>query len=109
MGERENVVDFTVPFYDVVGFQILMKRWESEPHIARFAILVGKDVWWSLVLGAITYGVVLWTFDKWSPYSYQETTEILEIPILDYFCKILVCCAQPKTYALILIILSHWA
>ena len=26
MAERENVIDFTVPFYDVVGITILMKK-----------------------------------------------------------------------------------
>ncbi len=26
MAERENVIDFTVPYYDLVGISILMKK-----------------------------------------------------------------------------------
>jgi len=26
MAERENVIDFTVPYYDLVGITILMKK-----------------------------------------------------------------------------------
>ena len=30
MAERENVVDFTVPYYDLVGISILMKKPEVK-------------------------------------------------------------------------------
>jgi glutamate receptor, ionotropic, invertebrate len=36
LAERENDIDFTVPFYDLVGLSILMKRSEVETSLFKF-------------------------------------------------------------------------
>lgn len=36
MAERENDIDFTVPYYDLVGTTILMKRNEVEYSLFKF-------------------------------------------------------------------------
>lgn len=35
MAERESVVDFTVPYYDLVGVSILMKKSASRSHLFK--------------------------------------------------------------------------
>lgn len=35
MAEREGVVDFTVPYYDLVGVSILMKKSASRSHLFK--------------------------------------------------------------------------
>lgn len=44
MAEREAVVDFTVPFYDVVGISILMKH-SGKSQWAHFIEILNKEVW----------------------------------------------------------------
>jgi glutamate receptor, ionotropic, invertebrate len=41
MAERENVIDFTVPYYDLVGISILMKKPKVRINI-YFKKLINK-------------------------------------------------------------------
>ena len=56
MAERENVVDFTVPYYDLVGITIMMKKpkvWTASSQT------IPSDLnfqWWKLSLDASTKG-----------------------------------------------------
>lgn len=45
MAERENVVDFTVPYYDLVGISILMKKPKIPTSLFKFLSVLEKDVW----------------------------------------------------------------
>lgn len=45
MAERENVVDFTVPFYDLVGISILMKKPMIPTSLFKFLSVLEKEVW----------------------------------------------------------------
>ncbi|CAD6185138.1 unnamed protein product [Caenorhabditis auriculariae] len=65
MAERENDVDFTVPYYDLVGTTILMKK----------ADVLEWPVWLCIVAAYLFTSVLLWTFDKFSPYSYSNNRE----------------------------------
>lgn len=51
MAERENVVDFTVPYYDLVGITILMKLPRPPTSLFKFLTVLENDVWAS-ILGA---------------------------------------------------------
>lgn len=51
MAERENVVDFTVPYYDLVGITILMKKTKQEPALFKF-LSVLEDAVWGCILAA---------------------------------------------------------
>ena len=35
MAERENVIDFTVPYYDLVGITILMKKPKAKTQLFK--------------------------------------------------------------------------
>lgn len=45
MAERENVVDFTVPYYDLVGITILMKKPKTPTSLFKFLTVLENDVW----------------------------------------------------------------
>ena len=62
--EREQVIDFTVPFYDPVGFSILMKKFKKESSLFKFKGVVDDTVW-GLILGTyFVISVLLWVFDR---------------------------------------------
>lgn len=45
MAERENVIDFTVPYYDLVGITILMRLPKAETSLFKFLTVLENDVW----------------------------------------------------------------
>lgn len=51
MAERESVVDFTVPYYDLVGISILMKKPKATTSLFKFLTVLENDVW-MCILGA---------------------------------------------------------
>lgn len=51
MAERENVVDFTVPYYDLVGITILMKQPQQPTSLFKFLNVLEMEVW-LCILGA---------------------------------------------------------
>ncbi|ODM93591.1 Glutamate receptor ionotropic, kainate 2 [Orchesella cincta] len=66
MAERESVVDFTVPYYDLVGISILMRKPKTQTSLFKFLTVLENDVF------------LMWVFDRWSPYSYQNNREKYE-------------------------------
>ncbi|CAD5215980.1 unnamed protein product [Bursaphelenchus okinawaensis] len=75
IAERETQIDFTVPFYDLVGTTILMKRDEIEYSLFKFLMVLEWPVW-LCILGAYLFtSILLWIFDKFSPYSYTNNRE----------------------------------
>ncbi|XP_032516645.2 ionotropic receptor 25a [Danaus plexippus] len=75
MAERENVVDFTVPYYDLVGITILMKLPRTPTSLFKFLTVLENDVWLSILAAYFFTSFLMWVFDKWSPYSYQNNRE----------------------------------
>jgi glutamate receptor, ionotropic, invertebrate len=51
MAERETVIDFTVPYYDLVGITILMQQPHQEPSLFKFLTVLETNVW-LCILGA---------------------------------------------------------
>lgn len=97
MAERENVIDFTVPYYDLVGISILMAKPQVSTSLFKFLTVLENDVW-GCILAAYFFtrlnlrhhkflpfhyafklflfiSILLWIFDRWSPYSYQNNKE----------------------------------
>uniref|UniRef100_A0A915EJ00 Ionotropic glutamate receptor C-terminal domain-containing protein n=1 Tax=Ditylenchus dipsaci TaxID=166011 RepID=A0A915EJ00_9BILA len=87
--ERENDIDFTVPFYDLVGTTILMKRTDVEYSMFKFLKVLEWPVW-LCILGAYLFtSILLYVFDKFSPYSYTNNKEkyadeVEKRPILEH-------------------------
>ena len=96
LADRESVIDFTVPYYDLVGTTILMKKAkviyttvyntiklhivlvQMPTNLFKF-LSVLEDSVWGCILGAyFVTSVLLWIFDKWSPYSYQNNMDVYE-------------------------------
>lgn len=50
MAERESVVDFTVPYYDLVGISILMKKTTTPSHMFKFLTVLTNEVWLSVLV-----------------------------------------------------------
>ncbi|KAI6188571.1 CRE-GLR-7 protein [Aphelenchoides besseyi] len=74
IAERESDIDFTVSFYDLVGTTILMKRTEVEYSLFKF--LMAKWPVWLCILGAYLFtSILLWVFDRFSPYSYTNNRD----------------------------------
>lgn len=72
MSERENVIDFTVPFHEPVGLTILMKKSKFEYSLNKFLTVLNIEVWGCIVASYFLFSVLMWLFDKFSPYSYQN-------------------------------------
>lgn len=47
--EREAVIDFTIPYYDLVGITILMKKIELERTVFRFLTVLETSVWLCII------------------------------------------------------------
>jgi glutamate receptor, ionotropic, invertebrate len=45
MAERETVIDFTVPFYDLVGITIMMVMPSQVPSLFKFLTVLETNVW----------------------------------------------------------------
>ncbi|PNF31576.1 hypothetical protein B7P43_G00769, partial [Cryptotermes secundus] len=75
MAERENVVDFTVPYYDLVGITILMKKPKTATSLFKFLTVLENDVWLCILAAYFFTSFLMWVFDRWSPYSYQNNRE----------------------------------
>ncbi|GMR60627.1 hypothetical protein PMAYCL1PPCAC_30822 [Pristionchus mayeri] len=75
MAERENDVDFTVPYYDLVGTSILMKKSEVEYSLFKFMKVLEWQVWVCILGAYIITALLLWVFDRFSPYSYHNNRE----------------------------------
>lgn len=51
MAERETVIDFTVPYYDLVGIAVLMLLPRTKNSLFKFLTVLETDVWFC-ILGA---------------------------------------------------------
>ncbi|KAK0083400.1 hypothetical protein PV325_008825 [Microctonus aethiopoides] len=75
MAERENVVDFTVPYYDLVGISILMQKPKTPTSLFKFLTVLENEVWLCILGSYFFTSFLMWLFDRWSPYSYQNNKE----------------------------------
>ncbi|XP_043471341.1 ionotropic receptor 25a [Leptopilina heterotoma] len=75
MAERENVVDYTVPYYDLVGITILMQKPKLKSSLFKFLTVLETDVWLCILAAYFFTSFLLWIFDRFSPYSYQNNRE----------------------------------
>ena len=72
MAERENVVDFTVPYFDLVGVTILMKKSNQEQSLFKFVTVLEPPVWGSIFGAYLLTSILMFAFDRLSPYSYRN-------------------------------------
>ncbi|XP_031337563.1 ionotropic receptor 25a-like [Photinus pyralis] len=75
MAERESVIDFTVPYYDLVGITILMKVPKQSTSLFKFLTVLEHEVWICILCAYFLTSLMLWIFDRFSPYSFQNNRE----------------------------------
>jgi ionotropic glutamate receptor len=75
MAERETVVDFTVPYYDLVGINILMKKPAVPSHLFKFLTVLENNVWYSILVSYFIVSTIIFVYDRISPYSYYNNKE----------------------------------
>lgn len=75
MAERETVVDFTVPYYDLVGISILMKKPEVKSSLFKFLTVLEGSVWGCILAAYFFTSFLMYLFDRLSPYSYRNNKE----------------------------------
>jgi ionotropic glutamate receptor len=78
MAERESVVDFTVPYYDLVGVSILMKKSASRSHLFKFLTVLDNQVWACIAGAYITTSICMWMLDRLSPFSFSSNQMLYE-------------------------------
>ena len=65
MADREKVIDFTVPYYELVGLSILMKRIKkSEDSLFKFIVVMEDIVWVTILSAYLITSVLIWVFDR---------------------------------------------
>ncbi|KAK0049414.1 glutamate receptor 2 [Biomphalaria pfeifferi] len=72
MNERETVIDFTVPYYDLVGLTILMKKPKVDYSLVKFLSVMDEEVWGCIIGAFVLFSVLICVFDRLSPFSYQN-------------------------------------
>ncbi|KAH7642522.1 glutamate receptor [Dermatophagoides farinae] len=75
MAEREIVVDFTVPYYDLVGITILMKKTTTKSHLFKFLTVLETKVWLCILAAYFFTSFLMYLFDRLSPYSFHNNRE----------------------------------
>ncbi|KAH6941509.1 hypothetical protein HPB50_019166 [Hyalomma asiaticum] len=73
--ERETVVDYTMPFYDMVGISILMKKPASKSSLFKFLTVLEGSVWGCILAAYFFTSLLMYLFDRYSPYSYRNNKE----------------------------------
>lgn len=72
MAERENVIDFTVPFYEQVGIAIMMHMPIIDADYFRFLVVMESEVWLYKVAAFVVTSLALWLCERFSPFSNQN-------------------------------------
>ncbi|XP_059149035.1 ionotropic receptor 25a-like [Physella acuta] len=72
MAERETVIDFTVPYYDLVGLTILMRNPKVDYSLVKFLSVLDEEVWGCIIGAFLLFSVLICLFDRLSPFSYQN-------------------------------------
>ena len=64
MADREMVIDYTVPYYDMVGFTILIRKVKQSSDIWKFINVIKPEVWYCILGAYFLSTLLLWVFDR---------------------------------------------
>ena len=62
--DRERVIDFTVPYYDLVGFTFLIRKVKQSTDIWKFINVIKPEVWYCILGAYFLSTLLLWVFDR---------------------------------------------
>ena len=63
--DREKVIDYTVPYYDMVGLAILIRKVKQSTDIWKFINVIKPEVWFSILGAYFLSTLLLWVFDRY--------------------------------------------
>ncbi|XP_005092578.2 uncharacterized protein LOC101847409 [Aplysia californica] len=70
--ERDRVVDFSLPYYDFAGIQILMKRQAAEINLFYYANVFTTFAWCCLGAVVVATSLLLYAFEKFTSPGYRK-------------------------------------
>lgn len=74
--EREQLgVRFSEPYFQTTSLSILMKKPRLQYHFFKFITVLEYSVWICITGAYFFTSILLWVFDRTSPYSYQNNME----------------------------------
>ena len=73
--EREEVVDFTLPYYDFAGIQILMRKPDTNVNLFYFVDVFTTEAWLCLFGVIILTSILLFVFERFSPRGEESGTK----------------------------------
>ncbi|GFO40807.1 glutamate receptor ionotropic, kainate, partial [Plakobranchus ocellatus] len=62
--ERDKVMDFTLPYYDFAGIQIMMKKEDSSTKLFYYASVFTTPAWLSILAVLTATSILLWAFER---------------------------------------------
>lgn len=74
--EREEVIDFVVPYFEQTGISIVIRKPERRTSLFKFMTVLRLEVWLSIVGALIMTALMIWLLDKYSPYSAQNNKQL---------------------------------
>ena len=63
--DQEKVIDYTVPYYDMVGLAILIRKVKQSTDIWKFINVIKPEVWVSILGAYFLSSLLLWVFDRY--------------------------------------------
>lgn len=67
--EREEAIDFVIPYFDETGILIVMKKPLPDHSLFKFMSVLRLEVWLSILGSLCATAIVIWLLDIFSPYS----------------------------------------
>jgi glutamate receptor, ionotropic, invertebrate len=67
--DREEVIDFIIPYFDETGILIVMKKPIPDHSLFKFMSVLRLEVWLSILGALCATALVIWLLDIFSPYS----------------------------------------
>jgi glutamate receptor, ionotropic, invertebrate len=67
--DREEVIDFVIPYFDETGILIVMKKPLPDHSLFKFMSVLRLEVWLSILGALCGTAVFIWLLDIFSPYS----------------------------------------
>ena len=60
----EKVIDYTVPYYDMVGLTILIRKVKQSTDIWKFINVLKPEVWYCILGAYFLSSLLLWLFNR---------------------------------------------
>ncbi|KAK7003813.1 glutamate receptor ionotropic kainate 4, partial [Biomphalaria glabrata] len=73
--ERDSVIDFTLPYYDFAGIQIITRRQLSNINLFYYIDVFSTQAWLSLISVVLLTSLLLWVYEKASFHCLKSCTK----------------------------------